>query len=156
MGKPILQNVFDKRDDLLKEWCQVDTVIIHRLTYIFKKLAQLGDATFSEWYVTGAPTDSWGDIDSLFVRNKIVTSRVRFTGLEGPFTNPFMIRLKGKDLNVRQNIPVRWMFEHFEKELTSARLSYTDKENRKSIMALNAKEAARSKLSPQEIRILGL
>ncbi len=157
MKEPLIPNILEQREQIYEECATCDRKVIDRLTYIFKQVGRVCGFSFSDWHVYDASPHNYGDVFSLFIRNKINVNEVSFNDLNGTSFAPHtLILLKDKKINVKHSIPKRWLFENFEEELREARRLYIQKENHQKNLIANMKTSAKAKLSAKEIRILGL
>lgn len=157
MSKPILQNILEKRKNVLKEFWTFDSILIKRITYILQQISKVCTFSFDDWYVTGAPDENFGDVGSLLYHNTIRSELIILEGMEGKWYTPHsIIIIKGKEWNLRNKIPQRWLFENFEQELIDSRQAYITMQQHKDAMLNIARESVKAKLSAQELKVLGL
>jgi hypothetical protein len=159
MREPILPNIIEQRKVVLEEFFKFDLKLLRRIDYILKKISQVCGFTFGVWYaLDNGDLDNFGNLSSLLYRNKVLVSKMVLTNCSsaGHSVTNTTILIKGKPMNLKKEFPKRWLFEKFEDELIEGKKLYFTFKERKDMAIRHAKELIKSKLSSQEIRILGL
>jgi len=159
MKEPILPNIIEQRKVVLGEFFKFDSKLLRRIDYVLKKISQVCGFTFGDWYaLDGGNMDNFGNLSSLLYRNKVLVSKIMLTNCSGSgyIIANTTILIKGKPINLKKEFPKRWLFENFENELIEGKKLYLDAKEQKEMALRHAKELIKSKLSSQEIRMLGL
>lgn len=158
MKEPLIPNVINQRKNIFKEWSKLDSILIDRFSYLFKRIGKICGFTFNGWHVLGATAGFYGEVDLLIRNNIIDMSKVILEDISGPYYSPNALKIiiNGREIDMYRSVPTRWLFENFEKELKNARKLYLQKMTRKNAAKDHIRNIAKAKLSEKEIRILGL
>jgi len=153
MREPLIPNLIAQRKNIWKEWLQIDAMLIKRLSYLFKKIGKACNFSFSGWNISNSPEGYYGDLDQIFSNHQINMSKIIFT--HGSY-EPLNIIINGKTINMKNCVPIRWLFSNFEQELVEGRKLYLVKRARVAARRNHIKLLAKAKLSAKEIKVLGL
>ncbi len=154
--KKLDKDILVRKKKLEKEIVPIDNAIYKRLDYIFKTVFKAFDSSFSSWWVDGAPEGCIGDFCSLVHDDEIEVCPVEFGGSTKKNKTYFEILLNDHEWDLESEIPIHWLWEDFETELMQGKEDYIQskmntKEKKQALI-----NSAKSKLSVEESRALGL
>jgi hypothetical protein len=167
--KPLDLDIFDKQDELLKELATINGMIEDRIDFILKKIWEVFGYNLEGWYVDGAEENELGDLLSLIHMPEYIDLGpiIYYCSDKGHIREKFNAILEGEKYSLTQGMPYRWLFEDFENELIDGKNLFPkweadEKKNKalklekKKLAKLAALKSAKSKLSKEEIKALGI
>lgn len=160
MKQPLAKDLLEKWELAMDEAGYLEHQIINRVTYIIEFWFQTFGAKVTNWYFDEAGEGMVGDLIDNLNPNSI--SNIYTDCKPHPKGDMVIIDKHGDEYIWESEIPIRWLFEDFEDEVTNGKKLFEEKEltrkSKKKELSL-AKKAedekliaeAKKKLSPQEL-----
>lgn len=156
--KPIAAIKLEQFQDLRQEFYDLEALIIERVNDILYSLSSVCGFTFTAWR-TADSTDDYASAWILLPNKQakknskyIDTSQIEFINFyQYKNFNPTII-IEGKELNVLEKIPIRWLHEDFKHELADAKLLAEHKLETKQRKI----DLIKTRLTDREIKLLEL
>lgn len=160
--KPILQTTVEKFQNVRLEFYDLENEIIARLNDIIYSVSATCRFTFADWHTLDC-SNGYASAYTLLanphlkkeyqkMQNFLDMSQIEYESL---YTykahNPILI-IDGKELNVFEKLPLRWLYQDFSKELAQGRLLAMEKFEAKE----RAIERIKNRLTKKEIKLLSI
>jgi hypothetical protein len=167
MSKPILPDAIIQAKEAQQHANKLSGEIVERIDYIVKTIWKAFHTRLATWYFDGAEEGGMGDLWGAYNEHDIhFVAEDKGTYGRNYSSHHFMILdRKGSEYNLCDNFPTRWLFENFEDEIETGKERYKAaevaakeraklKREQKKTREASLAEAAKAKLSPQEIAAL--
>ncbi len=157
---PLSEEFMREREDIVNEYDVMTDALNNRITYICERIFKCFNKRLECCYFDGAEEGEFGDFDKHVYGETFCITTEPFLGYKS-----LIILKDGQEWALADGIPVRWLTEDFESELTDGKKAYLEK-----VAAKNAKKSARAKekaskkdkllaeikekLTPEELKIL--
>lgn len=164
---PLIEYSFEEFNKLKQTADLYHQAIEERLNYLFHTIFENCGSYLQTWWVSGADEGKVGDINKLLRgSNYIHFGQVCCESPKRDYEK-FKVILDGKEWDLLSAIPKRWLFENFEDELDKGLESYRTKLKNKKLSAVDKRKAnkqlkeklivsARSKLTIEEQKAVGI
>ena len=165
--KPISADTITHCKELRNKLNLLEGEIIDRLNYIIYTMFSMWGINFDTWYFEGAEEGEVGNLWRNYASDEISGLVLDFDRHEEEYNSGSItiIDKDGDEWQFYNSIPTRWLFEPFEGELAKGKELFFQQEiaRKEALKTKRAKqkekdlklaEAAKAKLSPEEIAAL--
>lgn len=160
MKEPLTHNTYYQWQAAAANVGRLEDDITSRITYIITKWFEIFGAKLNTWYFDGAEENEVGDLSRYMNDNNIWNIYVDSENF--PDNELYIIDRFGKEYCWQSEIPTRWLFSDFEKEIIEGKKLYEEKEEARKLkrkettIARKQKDAklfenAKKKLSKEEL-----
>jgi len=166
MKTPITNEVFKEWQHAVDRAAELSEILEERITFILQRLTSIFGGVLDTWYFDGAEENEVGNLLNHLDSKSIDELCLEYKQDTDCGRNGMVIIDKfGKEYGCGWEIPTRWLFEDFEKEIIDGKKLYEereeDKKSKKKAMLEKKKaehrvlfESAAAKLSKKELAAL--
>ncbi len=162
MKKDLLDfKIFSDWEASITQTGRLENIIIERITYIIHTLFEKFDMKLDTWYFDDAGESQVGNLADHYGKYEIDSIAIELNK-NFKYKDISIIDRFGEEWSWGNSIPIRWLFEDFEKEIIDGKVKYIEKEaarkSRQKELSANKKkkdqlliEQAKKKLSTEEL-----